>query len=165
MFSGYLIVNRADDCSVCRELNKETPGKKSFFKELLKFEDDESLTGILDRVIINELKAMGPIEDLPAIFNIDVRFPNFKYMSENTYQKAMKSGDNYRFLLNEIRFFNRRFEGGQLVPYNEYPGPITYETIIRFCRDSADILGVVPRSKNINIVQRHRSDDSEDRRK
>jgi hypothetical protein len=130
--SIVLVITRAEDCKVCQRLEKS-----GVFEQIENIGED-----LLEDVYLINLPQMGIAENLPAIFNIDGLFPNFKCMTQETYKKALSSGSDWESVFNDIRFYNRRMGPNKRLEYfDEYRGKeITLENIMRFCSDSKSSL-------------------------
>ncbi len=135
MATGILVVTKADNCGVCRGLEAN-----GLFKSL-----DDDLK--VENVFTKSLKVMGPSSGA-AIFNLDMFFPNFMFMSFETFERARLSLDNWKSVYNDIRFFNRtQPSDGNLSITQEY-NDITLRSIQQFCNNSEKSIATSKHSKS-----------------
>jgi len=126
---GCLVIFTSKQCGWCNALEEQ-----GLFDKL---EDrlDLGRGGVVMRLKANS----KGLSSEAKIFNIEAAFPSFRYMTRNTFDRAIKSGDNYEPFINEICYYNRQYNyvTKQVETTKEHPGIPTFESIQIFCDESA----------------------------
>jgi len=128
MVKGVLVVITSNDCPICNQLNS-----MGFFDSLAKNLNVDSIQSL-------ELETMDKILEVAPVFSMDKSFPSFKFMSQETFQEALKGGKNWQELAKKVTYFNRELvDNGKLKAISKYTA-LTLRTIQQFCDDSYEIL-------------------------
>ena len=118
-----VVITSIEACGICTHLHANGTLKR--IEDKLDVEEVYTL----------DLDDMGPALDQAAIFNLDTHFPRFIFMSSETFDLATESGDDWQSIYPYVRFYNRIMDPRKgLVPSNQYPGEVTFDTMQRFCK-------------------------------
>jgi hypothetical protein len=124
---GVLVIITSEGCGVCISLEKS-----GLFDEI-----ENSLNSLVE-IRWLEFKKEGPNPKLSTIFTpfIGDFIPKFMFMSEETFVRAEKSGDNWQSVIKDIRYFGKTaIDNGTFIPNRRYTN-YNINNIRDFCETS-----------------------------
>ena len=131
---GILVIIRAENCAVCRQLTDD-----GIFAEI-----EGCDLGQAGGICPIDMKFMGPIEDadsnLVKVFNLARTFPRFMYMFPRTFERAKLSGADYTSVVHDIRFFCAQYDTATQTLVRTPDMLVTPRNIQVFCDQSMNSL-------------------------